>query len=88
MPLKHIAVLMSYLTFAFEVARHEKYAKPAWGVTANLLMRRSEVRFDEAYARTGGGEDVDFCLRSSERVGMSLKACPSAEVCHDFWHGS
>jgi hypothetical protein len=50
LPLKHAAVLMSYLTFMFEIAGTDMYDNPAWGVTANILFRRSSVRFDLAYA--------------------------------------
>jgi glycosyltransferase involved in cell wall biosynthesis len=95
-PLQHAAVLMSYLTFMFEIAKNPMYKTPAWGVTANLLIRRTAVRFDTDYAKTGGGEDVDFCLRltNSEETDSSigackyLKACPSAVVHHPFWPGS
>ena len=39
-----------------------------WGVTANLLCYRrgetaSRARFCEKFEKTGGGEDVDFCLQ-------------------------
>jgi len=39
-------------------------------VTALICVwRRFAVPFDERYAKTGGGEDVDFCLRVVERAG-------------------
>lgn len=86
LPLKHASVLMSYLTFMFEIASNPIYKQPAWGVTANLLVKRVPgMRFDTAYAKTGGGEDVDFCLRME---GGHLKAAPSAVVYHPFWDGS
>lgn len=85
--LMHAAVLMSYLTFMFEIASNPMYQHPAWGVTANLLVKRVPgLRFDTAYAKTGGGEDVDFCLRLGE--GGYLKAAPNAVVHHPFWDGS
>jgi glycosyltransferase involved in cell wall biosynthesis len=86
--LKHAAVLMSYLTFMFEIASNPMYIKPAWGVTANILFRRSPIRFDTDYAKTGGGEDVDFCLRCCQESGGSLLAAPHAVVHHPFWKGS
>lgn len=52
LPLKHAAVMMSYLTFMFEIAEQSLYPNPAWGVTANILIRRSKVRFDLAYAKS------------------------------------
>lgn len=88
LPLKHSAVLMSYLTYMFEIAANPTYQHPAWGVTANILVRRTKVRFDTQYAKRGGGEDVDFCLRLLEATGGRLKVCPSAFVTHAFWSGS
>lgn len=88
LPLKHAAVLMSYLTFMFEIAeREDMYEHPAWGVTANILFRRTPVRFDEAYAKTGGGEDVDFSLRVAGTEGKLFRV-PRACVVHPFWEGS
>jgi GT2 family glycosyltransferase len=87
MSVLHSAVLMSYLTFMFEIAANEIYTYPAWGVTANLLVKRLGVRFDTVYAKTGGGEDVDFCLRLLNSTGGRLKSAPRAEVCHPFWPG-
>lgn len=52
LPLRHAAVLMSYLTFMFEIAERNIYAYPAWGVTANICFRRTSVRFDPAYAKS------------------------------------
>jgi len=57
LPLKHAAVLMSYLTFMFEISEtaYNLYGSgPAWGVTANILFRRTTIRFDTVYAKTGG----------------------------------
>ncbi|GKY97878.1 hypothetical protein MPSEU_000745800 [Mayamaea pseudoterrestris] len=87
LPLLHAAVLMSYLTFMFEIASNEKYKNPAWGVTANLLVRRSEIRFDTVYAKTGGGEDVDFALRLVQETGGRLLTNPQALVTHEYWPG-
>jgi glycosyltransferase involved in cell wall biosynthesis len=88
LPLSHAAVLMSYLTFMFEIADNPQYARPAWGVTANILVKRGRVRFDTAYAKTGGGEDVDFCLRLTQETSGQFITCPSAIVHHPFWPGS
>lgn len=90
LPLKHAAVLMSYLTFMFEIAeRQDMYQHPAWGVTANILFRRTCLRFDEAFAKTGGGEDVDFCLRvTGQGTKNKLVTVPEACVVHPFWEGS
>jgi glycosyltransferase involved in cell wall biosynthesis len=91
LPLKHCAVLMSYLTFMFEIALNPAYKEPAWGVTANLLVKRSKQRFDTDYAKSGGGEDVDFCLRLlNEKTSDNPRflASPNAIVHHEFWPGS
>lgn len=89
LPLRHAAVLMSYLTFMFEIAERDLYTSPAWGVTANILFRRTSVRFDLAYAKTGGGEDVDYSLRVAAACdGGKLLAVPKARVVHPFWPGS
>jgi glycosyltransferase involved in cell wall biosynthesis len=52
LPLQHAAVLMSYLTFMFEIAASNLYDHPAWGVTANILFRRNHVRFGAEYAKS------------------------------------
>ena len=89
LPLHHAAVLMSYLTFMFEIAERDLYTNPAWGVTANILIRRTKIRFDLAYAKTGGGEDVDYAIRVTEELdGGKLLAVPEARVVHPFWPGS
>jgi len=87
-PFLHAAVLMSYLTFMFEIAEKDTYRNPAWGVTANILVKRVVgVYFETDYAKTGGGEDVDFCLVLSKATGGRLLTVPKAEVSHDFWPG-
>jgi glycosyltransferase involved in cell wall biosynthesis len=90
LPLLHAAVLMSYLTFAFEIAAMHNYENPAWGVTANLMVKRlPNMRFDTSYAKTGGGEDVDFCLRMGKDVdGGTFRSVPAAVVEHPFWRGN
>ncbi|KAL7553671.1 hypothetical protein ACHAWF_016979 [Thalassiosira exigua] len=53
-----------------------------------ILFRRTHVRFDLAYAKTGGGEDVDYSLRVTEACGGgTLLAVPEARVVHPFWPG-
>ncbi|CAN0351730.1 unnamed protein product [Hapterophycus canaliculatus] len=64
----HRAVTLSDVTFMYGISG--EMSDPAWGVTANLLVRlswpgrrRSSTRFGNRFPKTGGGEDVDFCLR-------------------------
>ncbi len=89
MSVLHAGIFMSYLIFSFEIARSNLYSDPAWGVTANILFKKfPNMTFDTRYAKTGGGEDVDFALRLSRDNGnLKLKCCPSAKVTHLFWKG-
>ena len=89
MSVLHAGVFMSYLIFIFEIAGNNMYSEPAWGVTANILFKTFPgMSFDTRYAKTGGGEDVDFALRTSQENGnLKLKCCPSAQVTHLFWSG-
>ena len=55
-------------------------------MTASLcLWREHAVEFDVRYAKTGGGEDVDFCLRVSQQAGLKWGKASSAVVEHPFW---
>jgi GT2 family glycosyltransferase len=89
MSIFHAGVFMSYLLFSFEIATSNLYLEPGWGVTANILFRKfPRMSFDTTYAKTGGGEDIDFALRLSEENGsLKLKCCPSAKVTHLIWDG-
>ncbi len=84
------ALEASQMTFFYDVAR--RMPQPAWGVTANLCVRApARLWFNEDYPRTGGGEDVDFCLRLKDMLPASerpdaLVAVPEAECVHPFWH--
>ncbi len=67
----------------------------AAGVTANLCVRgrisERVVWFSTCYPRTGGGEDVDFCLRIKDLLPFHVRteavvAVPEARVLHPFWN--
>lgn len=67
----------------------------AAGVTANLCVRgrisERVVWFSDCYPRTGGGEDVDFCLRIKDLLPLHVRteavvAVPEARVLHPFWN--
>ena len=63
---------------------------PPWGVTANMCVRSRTISptfefFSRAYPRTGGGEDVDFCLRTQAAGHGKLIAVPAAKVLHPYW---
>eukprot|EP01038_Epipyxis_sp_PR26KG_P007072 gene7072-9652_t len=60
-----------------------------WGITANLLIRHrsnssnKRIRFDLAFIKTGGGEDIDFCLQLNI---WPLKAVANAVCFHPWWN--
>lgn len=59
-----------------------------WGPTASLCVRRVRgVRFQLAYPKTGGGEDVAFCNDVCSAIGMPLRSAPSARAQHPYWNG-
>lgn len=56
----HVAGVAFFWSIAAHLGAHTEVL---WGVTANLLVRRTKgVKFDLGYPKTGGGEDVAFCL--------------------------
>lgn len=65
------AIVLSDVTDMFSVS--ERVTRPAWGVSANFAVRVAsgngderrcwDTRFGDSFPKTGGGEDVDFCLR-------------------------
>eukprot|EP00614_Pseudopedinella_elastica_P015220 CAMPEP_0172584482 /NCGR_PEP_ID=MMETSP1068-20121228/4080_1 /TAXON_ID=35684 /ORGANISM="Pseudopedinella elastica, Strain CCMP716" /LENGTH=514 /DNA_ID=CAMNT_0013378681 /DNA_START=31 /DNA_END=1575 /DNA_ORIENTATION=- len=64
---------------------------PPWGVTANLCTRSRTISrnfnfFSRTYPRTGGGEDVDFCIRSKSAGHGRIVGVPAAKVVHPYWN--
>lgn len=69
-----------HTAFFFSIAERERH--PPWGVTANMCVpgrSNNSIWFNCAYPKTGGGEDVEFCLRmkawkagESARVALGL----------------
>jgi nucleoside-diphosphate-sugar epimerase len=94
---RQAAVHMAGVAFFWGVAAASPAATELpWGVTANLCVRRpppgSGVEFSDAFPKTGGGEDIDFCLRLREHVratmeggGEGLVATPGAVITHPWW---
>ena len=78
------AFVASDLIGSYTIA--EKRVDPPWGVTANLCVsgRTSRVRFLLEYPKTGGGEDIDFCIRASKGKG-SIISVPGALAYHPWW---
>lgn len=86
-PFEKGVVSSDILTF-FGIAKTRK--ESAWGVTANLLVKREAVgptRFSEAFPGHGGGEDIDFCLRIVQRTCMKFMTVGDAVVDHPWWGG-
>ncbi|KAF8339113.1 uncharacterized protein EI90DRAFT_3040336 [Cantharellus anzutake] len=64
-----------------------------YSVTANLAVRRVNggSDFDLRFPRTGGGEDVDFCVRhrqaSKATGGVGFLGARDVVVTHPWWSG-
>lgn len=79
------AVTSDILTF-WAIA--EKTPRLAWGITANLMVKRAavgDIRFSSKFPKKGGGEDVDYCLRIVEESGTWFTSVPTATVIHPWW---
>ena len=86
------AVLLSGVSFFWTYALTSD--EMPWGITANLLVRNyakasEPLLFDPEFIKTGGGEDIDYCLRlfktSSESKRKALKCVPGAVALHPWW---
>ncbi|OCH85038.1 NAD-dependent epimerase/dehydratase [Obba rivulosa] len=93
------AVHLAGVTFFWDIASEEKAAAMnmvcdvPWGVTANLIARRDVqdgVEFDTTFPKTGGGEDIDFCLKkrafSVAQGRKGFHAAPDVVVTHPWWN--
>ncbi|KAI5829220.1 glycosyltransferase family 2 protein [Schizophyllum commune Tattone D] len=85
------AVHFAGVTYFWAIATQIDRDVP-WGVTANLIARRADdgVLYDLVFPKTGGGEDIDFCLQktthSLAKGGEAFYAAPDAVVTHPWWH--
>lgn len=79
------AAYLSHSLFFWSISKEFPDQPVAWGVTANLLMRRTKVRFRTEFPKTGGGEDVAFCIDSREECGLSLWSAVKARAIHPWW---
>ncbi|KAL1711089.1 glycosyltransferase family 2 protein [Schizophyllum commune] len=85
------AVHFAGVTYFWAIATQIDRDVP-WGVTANLIARRADdgVLYDLVFPKTGGGEDIDFCLQktahSLAKGGEAFYAAPDAIVTHPWWH--
>jgi nucleoside-diphosphate-sugar epimerase/glycosyltransferase involved in cell wall biosynthesis len=86
------AVHLAQVTYFWDIATKLHEDLP-WGVTANLLVRRDvkdDVRFDHRFPKTGGGEDIDLCIRKRDwfvaRHKEGFRAAPKVIVTHPWWN--
>ncbi|RUS14295.1 nucleotide-diphospho-sugar transferase, partial [Endogone sp. FLAS-F59071] len=87
------AITMWGGTFFWDICEHIEEDIP-WGVTANLLARRykDNVWFDEQFPKTGGGEDIDYCLKKKRFFvdnvlgGEGFRAAPQVKAIHPWWN--
>ena len=94
---RQAGVIMAGVAFFWTAARHfAGQTEMPWGVTANLCVRRVPgITFDEsgAFPKSGGGEDIDYCLRLRRWTRLhvpnseGLVAWPDAIVDHPWWDG-
>ena len=80
------AIIASNICYFYGISNVVKF--PPWGVTANLCVKsrtNNSIWFSSVYPRTGGGEDVDFCIRLQMAGKERLVSVPSACVTHPFW---
>lgn len=86
------AVHLAGVTYFWDIATKLHKDLP-WGVTANLIIRRDvkdDVRFDHCFPKTGGGEDIDLCIRKRDwfvaRHKEGFRAAPKVVVTHPWWN--
>ncbi|PKC64858.1 NAD(P)-binding protein [Rhizophagus irregularis] len=87
------ALALSGLTFFWGISELWDDDVP-WGVTANLLIRRfnENILYDPVFPKTGGGEDIDFCLKQrnffikNTKNGKGFQAAPNVMATHPWWN--
>ncbi|KAL4440415.1 hypothetical protein ABPG75_003416 [Micractinium tetrahymenae] len=76
------AIHMSDVSFFWEAPASGLLGKHVpWAVSANMAVPYTGLRFRPGFPRTGGGEDVDFCVQ----LGARLVAVPEAAATHPWW---
>lgn len=76
------AVHMAQTSFGWTISDY--FHEVPWGITANLLVKRNDnIKFDLEFPKTGGGEDIDYCLKLKK---WPLVAVPEASVVHPWWN--
>lgn len=87
------AVHLAGVTYFWGIAADKNLAEDVpWGVTANLITRRTndDIKFDLKYPKTGGGEDIHFCRMKRESSLRNNRkgfiAAPGVQVTHPWWN--
>lgn len=90
----HIGFRASGCEYFWNIAT--KQPTTPWGITANLFIRsplhlgEAFPRFDPRFIKTGGGEDIHFCLQVSKLMSDDalnpMKTCSTAVVDHPWWN--
>ena len=62
---------------------HNLFSQVPWAVTANLAVRNTAERFDLRFPKTGGGEDIDWCIRSCD---AKLVVVPKVNALYKLKH--
>ncbi|KAG9014685.1 hypothetical protein FRB94_010532 [Tulasnella sp. JGI-2019a] len=89
------AIYLASVTYFWDIAKKMKdHRDLPWGVTANLIARRNiqdDIYYDPVFPKTGGGEDIDFCLKKRrarmDHGGGGFLAAPDVIVTHPWWNG-
>lgn len=55
------------------------YQVVPWAVTANVALVNTSHQFDLRFPKTGGGEDIDYCLKVT---GGGLVPVPQVRICN------
>ena len=85
------AVHLAGITYFWDIASKLQEDIP-WGVTANLIIRRNKdnIYFDRRFPKTGGGEDIDLCIRKRDwfvaRQKEGFRAAPNVVATHPWWN--
>ena len=75
--------IMHLLYFWSEHIHSHRYVR--WGVTAQICLLRGKERFNLAFPKTGGGEDIDLCLEvqrnnGGKPIGTILLSTPEQNI--------
>ena len=85
------SVHLAGVTYFWDIAEKLNDDLP-WGVTANLIVKRvkDDISFDLTFPKTGGGEDIDYCIRKRDwfvhRGLQGFKPAPKVVVTHPWWN--